>query len=76
MLNFGAEKTGNEVLLLARILLVAVFLIFGWSKLTDYHGTVAEMAKSGAPIPPISALMAIAVECFGSIATGSADAGR
>ena len=68
MLDFAAARTRNEVLLLARILLVAVFLIFGWSKLADYPGTVAYMAESGAPMPPISALVAIAVECFGSIA--------
>jgi putative oxidoreductase len=66
--GFGAARTGNEALLLARILLVLLYLIFGWSKLTDYHGTVAEMAQTGAPIPPISALVATAVECLGSVA--------
>jgi putative oxidoreductase len=68
MLDFGAARTRNEVLLLARILLVVLYLIFGWSKFVDYHGTVAAMAQSGAPMPPISALVAIAVECFGSVA--------
>jgi putative oxidoreductase len=68
MLDFGAARTRNEVLLIARILLVLLYLIFGWSKLTDYRGTVAAMAQSGAPMPPIAALVATAVECFGSVA--------
>jgi putative oxidoreductase len=68
MLDFGAARTGNEVLLLARILLVVLYLIFGWSKFADYRGTVAQMAQSGAPMAPISALVAIAVECLGSAA--------
>lgn len=68
MLDVAAVRTRNEVLLLARILLVAVLFVFGWSKLADYPGTVAYMAESGAPMPPISALVAIVVECFGSIA--------
>jgi putative oxidoreductase len=68
VIDFGAAKTRNEILLLARILLVVVYVVFGGSKLADYYGTVGAMAQLGAPIPPISALVAIVVECFGSVA--------
>jgi putative oxidoreductase len=66
--GFVAARTRNEALLLSRILLVLLYFIFGWSKLVDYHGTVAEMAQTGAPMPAISALVATAVECLGSVA--------
>jgi putative oxidoreductase len=68
MITFGFEKIGDEVVLAARILLVVLFLVFGWGKLTDYSATVGYMAQTGAPMPPISALVAIAVELFASIA--------
>jgi putative oxidoreductase len=68
MTSFGSEKIRDAVLLVARILLVALYLIFGWSKLTDYSGTVAFMVQSGAPIPPVAAAVAIIVEVFVSIA--------
>lgn len=66
--TFGSEKTRDEAILVARILLVALFLIFGWSKLTHYSGTVGYMAQEGAPVPALSTLVAIAVEVFVSIA--------
>ena len=68
MTTFGSEWIRDEVVLAARILLVVLFLIFGWGKLTDYSGTVGYMAQTGAPAPPVAALVAIAVELFVSIA--------
>jgi putative oxidoreductase len=68
MTQFGSEKIREEVLLVARILLVVLLLVFGWGKLTDYSGTVAYMAQTGAPIPPLSAVVAIVMEFFVSIA--------
>jgi len=68
MTTFGFERIGDEVVLAARILLVVLFLIFGWGKLTDYSGTVGYMARTGAPMPEISALVAIVIELFVSIA--------
>jgi putative oxidoreductase len=38
MTTFGSEWIRDEVVLAARILLVVLFLIFGWGKLTDYSG--------------------------------------
>jgi putative oxidoreductase len=68
MTTFGSERIGDEVILAARILLVVLFLIFGWSKLADFSGTVAYMAQTGVPAPAISALVAIAMEAFVPIA--------
>jgi len=68
MMAFGSERIRDEVLLVARILLVVLFLVFGWGKLTNYSGTVGYMAQTGAPLPPVAALVAIAVEFFVALA--------
>ncbi|MGA7803482.1 DoxX family protein [Bradyrhizobium sp.] len=49
-------------ILAARLLLAALFLIFGWRKLTDYSGTVSRMVQDGAPLPVLAAVVAIFVE--------------
>jgi putative oxidoreductase len=64
MTLFYSDKYKNELLLVSRALLVLLFLLFGWSKLTDYSGTVAYMAQTGAPMPPLSAIAAIVMEFF------------
>jgi putative oxidoreductase len=68
MSDLGAGKISDEVILAARILLVVVLLVFGWEKLNNYPATVGYMTQTGAPLPPISALVAIVVEFFVSIA--------
>ena len=68
MTDFGSGKLRDEVILIARILLALLFLTFGWSKLTNYAGTVAYMTKTGLPLPSIAAIAAVVVELFGSIA--------
>ena len=64
MSTFGpeSEKARNGLTLLARILLVVVYAVFGWSKLTGYAGTVTYMAHTGAPMPQVSALVATVIE--------------
>ena len=62
MTTFGAERVRDEAILVARILLVVLFLVFGWGKLTDYAGTVGYMTRTGAPVPSVAAAVAIAVE--------------
>ena len=56
MTTFGSERIGDEVILAARILLVVLFLIFGWSKLADFSGTIGYIAPTGVPVPSIFAL--------------------
>jgi putative oxidoreductase len=52
----------DGVILAARLLLAALFLIFGWRKLTDYSGTVSRMVQDGAPIPVLASAVAIFME--------------
>jgi putative oxidoreductase len=66
--TFGAETVNDAVLLVARILLVLLFVIFGWQKLTGFGGTVAYFAHSGVPLPPLAAVIAVAMEFFAGLA--------
>jgi putative oxidoreductase len=68
MSDLGAGKISDAVILAARILLVVLLLVFGWEKLNNYTATVGYMTQTGTPLPPISALVAIVVEFFVSIA--------
>ena len=52
----------DAVILAARLVLAALFLIFGWRKLTDYSGTVRRMVQDGAPIPVLATFVAIFME--------------
>ncbi len=64
MKTFGADKIRDEAILAARLLLLALFLIFGWQKLTNFTGTVGYMTATGVPLPHIAAIVAIIVEVF------------
>ncbi|MGC1386653.1 MAG: DoxX family protein [Steroidobacteraceae bacterium] len=57
-----ANDSTDGVILVARFLLAALFLIFGWRKLVDYSGTVSRMVQDGAPLPALSAVIAIFME--------------
>jgi putative oxidoreductase len=37
----------DQIILAARVLLAALFLIFGWRKLRDYSGTVKQIVANG-----------------------------
>ena len=53
----------NDALILAaRLLLAALFLIFGWRKLTDFSGTVSQMVELKAPMPLLAASIATFME--------------
>ncbi|MFM0736159.1 DoxX family protein [Paraburkholderia xenovorans] len=56
------ENQKDGVILVARILLMVLFVMFGWSKLTGFSGTVAYMATTGAPVPGLSAAIAVVME--------------
>ena len=57
-----ANDIDSGVILAARLLLAALFLIFGWRKLTDFSGTVSRMVQDGAPLPVLSSAVAIFME--------------
>jgi putative oxidoreductase len=52
----------NELILAARLLLAALFLIFGWRKLRDFSGTVTQMVQLGVPMPVLAAAAATFME--------------
>jgi putative oxidoreductase len=62
LLRGGSDKVKDEALLVARLLLIALFLLSGWSKVTDYSGTVAFMTQVGAPVPALATAVAILME--------------
>ncbi len=52
----------DAVILVARLFLATLFLIFGWRKVRDYSGTVAQMVRDGVPVPVAATAVAICVE--------------
>jgi putative oxidoreductase len=52
----------DELTLAARLLLAALFLIFGWRKLRDYPGTVAQMVQLRVPTPVLATVVSIVME--------------
>jgi putative oxidoreductase len=62
------EQRKDELILIARVLLMILFVIFGWSKLTGFSGTVGYMVAEGAPVPTLSAIIAVVMEFFAGIA--------
>jgi putative oxidoreductase len=64
--TFGAEQIKDPRLLISRILMMLLFVVFGWQKLTGYSGTIAYFAQSGVPLPPLAAPIAVIMELGGS----------
>lgn len=52
----------DGAVLVARLFLAALFVIFGWRKLTDFAGTKAQMVRDGVPTPVLATLIAIFME--------------
>jgi putative oxidoreductase len=52
----------DEFIIAARLLLTALFLIFGWRKLRDFSGTVSQMVQLGVPMPVLAAGVATFME--------------
>lgn len=52
----------DEFILIARLLLTALFLIFGWRKLVDFPGTVTQMVQLRVPTPALAAAVATFME--------------
>ncbi|MBB2928754.1 MULTISPECIES: DoxX family protein [Paraburkholderia] len=62
-MRYNLFGPGNDVVLLvSRILLTSLFILFGWSKITGFSGTVDYMAHVGAPVPMLSAVIAVIME--------------
>lgn len=68
MIDRLIERHRDLLILLARILLTALFVVSGFGKLADYTGTVSYMNYVGAPMPALAAGVAIAVEVLVGLA--------
>jgi len=68
MPNDPIDRWRDALILLARLLLMGLFLISGWSKLTDFSGTVAYMASLGAPLPVLATVIALVMEVLVALA--------
>lgn len=65
----GSLLGASDVLIVvARVLLMGLFVITGWQKLSNFPGTVAYMAGIGAPVPTVSAAVSVGMELFVGIA--------
>ncbi|MBN8714996.1 MAG: DoxX family protein [Xanthomonadales bacterium] len=62
------DRRRDELLLLARVLLAAMFVIFGWGKLTGFGGTVGLMTALHLPVPTIAAVVVVVMEFFVGVA--------
>lgn len=60
----------DEVLLVARILIVILFVLFGYYKLAGFSAAIGEMVSVGLPIPQVAAAVAVILEFFVGIAIG------
>ncbi|MBH3429147.1 DoxX family protein [Pseudomonas alkylphenolica] len=61
------DNQRDVIILLARILLMILFVMSGWSKLTGFDGTVSYLASLGAPMPMVAAGVAVIMEFFVAI---------
>lgn len=66
--NAATRSTSTAAAALcARLLMSAVFLISGLSKLSNAEGTMAYIASAGLPFPEFSLGVAVLVEILGSV---------
>ncbi|CAJ0770203.1 DoxX family protein [Ralstonia chuxiongensis] len=56
------QRWRDELILLARILMMVLFVMSGWGKLTGFQGTVGYMASTVAPMPMVAAAVAVVME--------------
>jgi putative oxidoreductase len=66
--TFGVDSVRDGVILLSRILLMLLFIIFGWEKLTGFTGTVGYFSQTGVPVPALAAVIAVVMEFFVGLA--------
>ena len=59
---FGADRLRDPALLAARVLLVLLFVMFGWQKLIGFAVTEARFGEIGVPLPMAAAMVAVVME--------------
>lgn len=65
---FASLLPRDALLLAGRLLMAILFLVMGWGKLTDFQAAVGYMVQTGAPVPTLSATLAIIVELGAGLA--------
>lgn len=63
-----ARRFDGHIELLARILMMLLWIVFGWMKMTSFGSTVALMQAFGLPFPTISAAIAVVMELLVGLA--------
>jgi putative oxidoreductase len=56
------ERYSNQAALVGRLFYSSMFLLLGYSKLTDFAGTVGYMGSLGLPAPSLATVIAIVIE--------------
>ncbi|MGF6905114.1 NAD(P)H:quinone oxidoreductase type IV [Paraburkholderia sp. GAS348] len=56
------SRNSDTALLVSRVLMMVLFLLFGWQKLTGFSGTIGYMASVGSPAPGLAAAVAVIME--------------
>ena len=62
------ERYRDVLLLIARILLMALFVIFGWDKFLNFSGTADYMEQVGLPFATLASLVALFMELVVGVA--------
>ena len=68
MLGDAVSQYHDALILAARVLLMTLFLVTGYTKLANFSRTTAYMASTGLPMPQVAAMLAVAIEFFGGLA--------
>jgi putative oxidoreductase len=64
MIDGLIAASSDWILMAGRILLTVLFVMTGWEKLTGFSGTIKYMETVPAPMPKISAAIAVVMELF------------
>lgn len=63
-----SKSSSNVLALSGRLLIAAIFILSGASKLADPAGTIRYIASAGLPLPQLAFAGAVAVELLGGLA--------
>ncbi|MBX6327971.1 MAG: DoxX family protein [Pseudolabrys sp.] len=61
------EKHAAQAALVGRLFYAALFILYGYLKLTGFSGAIGYMAKQGLPAPALFAALAVVFELGGGI---------
>ena len=68
MVTTPQSTAQNTAALVGRLLLAALFLPAGWSKLVGFAGTVGYIGSVGLPLPTVAAVVAVVLEIGAGLA--------